>query len=150
MVSKSPEDTQGLGRRLGELARAGDVVLLVGELGVGKTCLTQGIAWGLGIEDYTLSPSFVLLREYQGRLPLYHMDLYRLETVEEILDLGLDDYFYGQGISVVEWADRGPGVLPAEHLLIAISYLGENQRRLRLEAGGERSRELLQGLGGGA
>jgi tRNA threonylcarbamoyladenosine biosynthesis protein TsaE len=136
-----------LGRRLGELARAGDVILLVGELGAGKTCLTQGIAWGLGIEDYTLSPSFVILREYRGRLPLYHIDLYRLERVEEVMDLGLEDYFYGQGLSVVEWADRGLGALPEEHLLIALSHLSETQRRLHLEARGGRSQELLEGLG---
>ena len=78
LISRSPEQTRQLGRRLGEIASPGDVALLVGSLGAGKTCLTQGIAWGLGVMDYTASPSFVLMREYKGRLPLYHVDLYRL------------------------------------------------------------------------
>ena len=96
LVSHSPEETQQLGRRIGRLVRPGDVFLLVGDLGSGKTCLTQGIAWGLGIEEYTMSPSFVIMRELYGRLPLYHIDLYRLDRIEESLDLGLDDYLYGR------------------------------------------------------
>ena len=91
LVSYSPDETQQLGRRIGELAVAGDIFLLVGSLGAGKTCLTQGIAWGLDIKEYTLSPSFVLIRELHGRLPLYHIDIYRLDWIEEIADLGLDD-----------------------------------------------------------
>ena len=91
-VSRSAEETQQLGRRIGELAAAGDVYLLSGELGTGKTCLTQGIAWGLRIEEYALSPTFVIMREMYGRLALYHVDLYRLDDVAEIADLGLDDY----------------------------------------------------------
>jgi tRNA threonylcarbamoyladenosine biosynthesis protein TsaE len=106
ITSRSPEETQALGARLGKLARPGDCFLLVGKLGAGKTCLTQGIARGLGIREYAASPSFVVVRELYGRLPLYHMDLYRLENIEEIADLGLDDYFYGQGVSVVEWGKR--------------------------------------------
>ncbi|MBI2851043.1 MAG: tRNA (adenosine(37)-N6)-threonylcarbamoyltransferase complex ATPase subunit type 1 TsaE, partial [Chloroflexi bacterium] len=92
IITKTPEQTQRLGVRLGELAQAGDVFLLVGKLGAGKTCLTQGIAWGLGIKEYALSPSFVIMRELHGRLPLYHIDLYRLDRLEESQDLGLDDY----------------------------------------------------------
>ena len=91
MISNSPEQTQKLGMLIGELSMAGDVFLLVGELGAGKTCLTQGIAWGLGIDEYALSPTFVIMRELYGRLPLYHIDLYRLDDIEESLDLGLDD-----------------------------------------------------------
>ncbi len=106
LISHSPEQTQELGRHIGELALAGDVFLLAGELGAGKTCLTQGIAWGLGINEYTLSPTFVIMRELYGRLPLYHIDLYRLDRIEESLDLGLDDYLYGRGVCVIEWAEN--------------------------------------------
>jgi tRNA threonylcarbamoyladenosine biosynthesis protein TsaE len=146
ITSHSPEETQDFGARLGELARPGDVLLLVGELGAGKTCLTQGIARGLGIKEYAASPSFVVVRELYGRLPLYHMDFYRLENLEEIADLGLDDYFYGQGVSVVEWADKGLSLLPAEHLLVEMSYLSDTGRRLKLKARGKRYRQLVAEL----
>jgi tRNA threonylcarbamoyladenosine biosynthesis protein TsaE len=138
MTGRRPEDTQKIGRCIGELAQAGDVILLTGNLGAGKTCLTQGIAWGLGIQEYTMSPSFVLVRELRGRLPLYHIDLYRLEKVEESVDLGLDDYFYGRGLSVVEWADRAMSIMPPEHLLIEVEYLSDTGRKLRLKPAGRR------------
>ena len=121
-------------------------MLLVGSLGAGKTCLTQGIAWGLGIVDYTASPSFVLMREYKGRLPLYHIDLYRLECVEEVADLGLDDYLYGGGMCVVEWADRALNLMPPEHLLIELAYLSPRRRSLCLEPRGRRYCDLINGL----
>lgn len=145
-ISYSTEETQRLGIQLGKLAKAGDVMLLVGELGTGKTCLTQGIAWGLGIDDYTLSPSFVLIREYQGRLLLYHIDFYRLDSIEEVVDLGLDDYLYGDGVCVVEWAERALPVLPEEHLLVKLEHLGENERKLCLEPKGEHYEELISEL----
>jgi tRNA threonylcarbamoyladenosine biosynthesis protein TsaE len=146
IISGSPEETQKLGARLGELACPGDVLLLVGKLGAGKTCLTQGIARGLGIKEYAASPSFVVVRELQGRLPLYHMDFYRLDNLAEIADLGLDDYFYGQGVSVVEWAEKGLSLLPPEHLLIEMSYISDTGRRLELKPTGQRYRELVAGL----
>ena len=146
LITHSPEQTQQLGTSIGKLALPGDVLLLVGELGTGKTCLTQGIAWGLDIEEYTLSPSFVIMREHYGRLPLYHIDLYRLDNIEEIIDLGLDDYLYGKGVCVVEWAERGLGVMPEEHLLIEISYLSGDERRFQLTPNGQRYQELLEQL----
>lgn len=146
LATGRPEETQDFGARLGNLARPGDVFLLVGKLGAGKTCLTQGIARGLGIKEYAASPSFVVVRELYGRLPLYHMDFYRLENPEEIADLGLDDYFYGQGVSVVEWAEEGTGLLPPEHLLIEMSYISDTGRRLKLKATGKRYRDLLAEL----
>ncbi|MFC1928129.1 tRNA (adenosine(37)-N6)-threonylcarbamoyltransferase complex ATPase subunit type 1 TsaE [Chloroflexota bacterium] len=138
LVSRSPEQTQALGMRIGELALPGDVFLLVGKLGAGKTCLTQGIAWGLGIEEYALSPSFVIMRELYGRLPLYHIDLYRLDRIEESVELGLDDYFYGSGVCVVEWAERALSILPVEHLLIEISYLSDTERSFKVKPNGQR------------
>ncbi|MBI2907267.1 MAG: tRNA (adenosine(37)-N6)-threonylcarbamoyltransferase complex ATPase subunit type 1 TsaE [Chloroflexi bacterium] len=143
VISRGPHQTRDLGRRIGELAQAGDVILLVGALGVGKTCLTQGIAEGLGVTEYTASPSFVLVREYQGRFPLFHVDLYRLTNLTEIADLGLDDYFQGKGMTVVEWADRAMDLLPAEHLLIDMSYISPARRRLSFEPRGERYEQVV-------
>jgi len=138
LISHSPEQTQQFGVRIGELALAGDIFLLVGALGTGKTCLTQGIAWGLDIKEYALSPSFVIVRELYGRLPLYHIDLYRLDHIEEIAELGLDDYLYGNGVCVVEWAEKGLDILPAEHLLIQINYLSDTERSFQLKPSGKR------------
>ncbi len=138
LISHSPEQTQKFGIRIGELALPGDIFLLVGSLGAGKTCLAQGIAWGLGIKEYALSPSFVIIRELHGRLPLYHIDLYRLDHIEEIAELGLDDYLYGNGVCVVEWAEKGLSMLPAEHLLIEISYLSDTERSFQLKPRGKR------------
>jgi len=146
ITTNSPGETQEFGARLGKLARPGDVFLLVGKLGAGKTCLTQGIARGLGIKEYAASPSFVVVRELYGRLPLYHMDFYRLGNLEEIAELGLDDYFYGQGVSVVEWAEKGISLLPPEHLLIEMSYVSDTGRRLKLKARGKRYRQLVAEL----
>jgi tRNA threonylcarbamoyladenosine biosynthesis protein TsaE len=146
LITTSPEETQCIGHRLGEIAEPGDVFLLVGELGAGKTCLTQGITRGLGIQDYASSPSFVIMRELYGRLPLYHIDLFRLERLEEIGDLGLDDYLYGSGVSVIEWANRGLVLLPEEHLLIEIEFIGDTHRRLRFTVSGGRYERLLTRL----
>ena len=146
LVTESPEETQRLGNRLGKLAQVGDVFLLVGGLGAGKTCLTQGIAWGLDIEGYATSPSFVVVNQYQGRLPLYHIDLYRLDRLEEVIELGLDDYLYGRGVCVVEWAEKALDMLPEEHLLVEMSYLSDTSRNLILKPVGERYIELLSQL----
>ncbi|MFC1948849.1 tRNA (adenosine(37)-N6)-threonylcarbamoyltransferase complex ATPase subunit type 1 TsaE [Chloroflexota bacterium] len=146
VISSSPEETQKLGMRIGGLTLPGDVFLLVGELGAGKTCLTQGIAWGLGIEEYALSPSFVIMRELYGRLPLYHIDLYRLDNIEESLDLGLDDYLYGEGVCVVEWAEKALSILPSEYLLIRIDYLSDTGRKLKMEPSGRHYAELAAQL----
>lgn len=146
LTSHSPEQTQRLGSRLGELADAGDVFLLIGNLGSGKTCLTQGIAWGLGIKEHAFSPSFVIVREYHGRLTLYHIDFYRLDQIEEIMDLGLDEYLYGSGVCVVEWAEKGLALLPQENLTIELSYISDMQRFVSLEPRGKRYHQLLKSL----
>ena len=146
LITHSPEETQRLGIRIGELSLPGDIFLVVGALGTGKTCLTQGIAWGLGIKEYALSPSFVIVRELYGRLPLYHVDLYRLNRIEEVVDLGLDDYLYGSGVCVVEWAEKGLSVLPTEHLLIQISYLSDTERTFQLKPSGKRYLKILAQL----
>ncbi|MBC8429612.1 MAG: tRNA (adenosine(37)-N6)-threonylcarbamoyltransferase complex ATPase subunit type 1 TsaE, partial [Dehalococcoidia bacterium] len=137
IISHSPEQTQKFGVRIGEIALPGDILLLVGDLGTGKTCLTQGIARGLNIEEYAVSPSFVVIRELHGRLPLYHIDFYRLDHLEEIAQLGLDDYLYGNCVCVGEWAEKGVNLLPVEHLLIEISYLSDTERSFELKPNGK-------------
>lgn len=146
--SDSPEQTQLLGSYLGQLAQKADVFLLTGELGTGKTCLVQGIARGLNVKEYAFSPSFVILRQYHGRLPLYHIDFYRLDQIEEIADLGLEEYFYGDGVCAVEWADKGLHVVPQDNLLISIHYVPVSQtgRSIRLKPQGERYNELIERL----
>jgi len=146
LASHSPEQTREFGIRIGELALPGDIFLLVGSLGVGKTCLTQGIAWGLGIKEYALSPSFVIVRELYGRLPLYHIDLYRLDHIEEIADLGLDDYLYGQGVCVVEWAEKAWAVLPRENLTVEMSFFSDTSRSITLSPNGKRYVEMISQL----
>ena len=106
----------------------------------------RGIAWGLGIKEYTMSPSFVIVRELYGRLPLYHIDLYRLNHLEEIVEVGLDDYLYGNGVCVVEWAEKGLSVLPTEHLLIEISHLADTERSFQLKPSGKRYLEIAAQL----
>jgi len=146
LVSRGPEETQAIGREIGKLAESGDLYLLTGNLGAGKTCLTQGIAWGLGVEGFISSPSFVILREYRGRLHLYHVDLYRMQSIAEIRDLGLDDYLYGKGVCVVEWANRG-WEYPGDYMCIEMQIVSETERRLSFSFQGERYAGILDRLG---
>ena len=120
--TNSPEQTQAVGRSIGEQAQAGDIYLLTGSLGAGKTCLTQGIAWGLGVPGYTRSPTFVLMTRYQGRMVLHHVDLYRIGDPEEAWDLGLDEQLFSDGICVIEWADRAAELFPEDCLWVHLYY----------------------------
>lgn len=141
------EETRELGRRLGVLAPAGLVVLLNGDLGAGKTCFSQGVASGLQVpsESPVTSPSYTLLNIHYGRLPLYHFDLYRLSQVDDLEDLGYDDFAEGEGLTLVEWADRMSVELPAS-LVISVDHLPGEQRRLAFEARDDLGRELLAKL----
>ena len=146
-ISHSEAQTRRFGARLGELLQGGDVICLAGELGSGKTCLAQGIGRGLGIEGPITSPSFTLINEYrqeQARLSFYHIDLYRLGEAKEALALGLEEYFYGEGVCVVEWADRAREVLPAEYLWIELRYIVETKRGLLMKAVEKRYEDLLR------
>src|SRR5215467_8551805 len=118
IVSHSLAQTQRLGARLGELLHGGELLLLDGDLGTGKTTLTQGLAEGLGIHEVVSSPTFTLLKEYEGRIPLYHFDFYRLDDPNEVFDLGFEEYFESKGVCVVEWAQRAEPLWPAEQLRI--------------------------------
>ena len=143
LVSRSPEETQALGQALGQAAQPGDLVLLSGELGSGKTCLIQGIARGLGIQDLVRSPTFVLVTQHPGRLMLYHIDLYRLDDPREVEDLGVDEYLEGDGVCAVEWADKAMSFFPQEHLLVELTHRDTQERLLRLTPHGERYATLL-------
>lgn len=142
LVTHTPAQTQRLGAALGASAQPGTLLLLSGPLGSGKTCLTKGIARGLDIHEVVNSPTFVLVGEYQGRLPLYHVDLYRLEDLAEIAALGLEDYFAG-GVCVVEWAERARDLFPGDHLRITLRSEGLRVRHLALDAAGPAHEALL-------
>ena len=130
LTSSSPECTREVGRLLGEGAEPGDAFLLTGPLGAGKTCLTQGIAWGLGVEGYARSPTFVMVTRHRGRLTLHHIDLFRIQDLEEARDLGLEEYLAGEDVCVVEWADRASSIFSEDSLWIALEYGTEETERL--------------------
>ncbi len=144
VVSASAADTIALGERLGGLARAGDLLCLWGDLGAGKTQLAKGIAVGLGIDDTVNSPTFVLMSEYAGRLPLFHVDLYRLADAADALAGGVVDERQADGLTVVEWPDRMGSVLPAGRLDVRIDGSGDEPRTIELVAGDERHRRYLE------
>jgi len=141
----TPSATRRLGERIGRLLRAGDIVLLAGELGAGKTVLAQGIGRGLGVTDPIKSSSFVIMNEYEGRLRLFHADLYRLEDPAQVAELALDEVA-ARGVLVVEWPERAPRELPAEHLLVRLDYDGARARRIEVAARGERYAALARRL----
>lgn len=147
MTSHSVEQTQAFGARLGAQLRAGDVVALQGDLGAGKTNFVQGIARGLGVTEDVNSPTFILANEYHsGRLPLYHVDAYRISDAAEAEAFGLDDYLFGDGITVIEWAERVREALPREVLWLELEYVSENERALRATARGERAQQLVAAM----
>ncbi len=119
--SYSPEDTFAAGEKIGREAKPGMLCTLTGDLGVGKTVLTQGVAKGLDIKEYVNSPTFTIVQVYEsGRLPLYHLDVYRIGDIEEMEEIGYEDYFYGEGLCIVEWADLISELIPEEHTQIII------------------------------
>ena len=133
-ITNSAAETRKLGERLAKQLKAGDVVLLEGELGAGKSELARGVARGLGVQETVTSPSFTILNVYEsGCTPLYHFDWYRLESEEELYELGMDEYLGGEGIALVEWPDRCPDAVPADCLRIRIAAEGENTRRIEAE-----------------
>ena len=133
MITHSPAETRALGARLARLLLPGDVLVLEGDLGAGKSEFTRGIARGLGIEGPVASPSFTILNVYdEGRIPLYHFDWYRLSGEDELYDMGLDEYLGGDGIAVVEWPSRCPEAVPEDHLLIRIIPVDETSREITM------------------
>jgi len=124
-----------LGRQIGAFLLPNEVVALTGTLGAGKTTLIQGIAAGLGVKDYVTSPTFIIINEYQGRLPLYHFDLYRLEDLGSIEELGVEEYFQRGGVCLIEWAERMTELLPAKRETIEIKLIDENEREICVSSG---------------
>lgn len=147
VTSHSPEDTRKLGRIIGGLAQGNDLYLLEGNLGTGKTHLVQGIAFGLGIREYACSPSFMIAREYHGRLALHHLDLYRLDHIEEIADLGLDEYIRPGAVCAIEWAEKGSGVLPQDNLTVQLEHLPGDSRVITFLPRGKRYDKLSAAIG---
>ena len=147
LYTSGPEETQRVGRLIGQQARPGDVYLLSGPLGAGKTCLTQGLARGLGVEGYVRSPTFVLMTRHHGRLTLHHIDLYRIGSPAEAWDLGLDEQLFDSGVCVIEWAERAEELLPEDALWLEFSY-GESseEREIVLDTESERYDALLTEL----
>lgn len=145
ITTDSPAETLELGSRLARELAPGDLVALIGELGAGKTMFTKGIAKGLGVGeyDYVNSPSFVVMKEYPGEKPLYHFDIYRLEEKSFCETLDYEEYFYGDGVTVVEWADKVADILPEEYLEVRISYLDEDKRRFEFLPRGERFKRIV-------
>jgi tRNA threonylcarbamoyladenosine biosynthesis protein TsaE len=133
VLSRSPEETQACGERLGRRLSPGAVVACVGELGAGKTCFLQGLARGLGVTTAVTSPTFVLVNQYRGRLPVHHLDAYRTGSLTELVDLGLDEMLDGPGVTVIEWADKLLPLLPARTIYVRIEGLGEEPRRITIE-----------------
>lgn len=145
IITKSPEETKNLGKEVGKLAKPGDLLAFYGELGAGKTCFIQGISRGLKVKDYVTSPSFTIVNEYQGKIPIYHFDLFRLNT-EEILELGYEEYFYGEGLTVIEWAEKIEQLLPKEHLKIEIKFKDRYQRTISFISQGDSFNKFLEEL----
>ena len=127
-TSRSPEQTEAIGETLGRTLGPGDVLGLSGELGAGKTCFARGVARALGVHGPVVSPTFTLVNEYHGRLPLYHVDAYRTAGVGDLASLGLDEYFDGAGVTVVEWADKLGFLLPGRAIRVDISGVGDEPR----------------------
>ena len=132
--TRTPAETQTIVEEIGKQLRQGDLVALIGDLGTGKTCLTQGIARGVGVypNQTVNSPSYTLINEYAGKIPIYHVDLYRLQNHDELLDLGLDEYMEGNGICIIEWAEK-LGSLKISHTKIQITWLSEMTREIEIQ-----------------
>lgn len=148
-LSSSPAATSALGKRMGERLPAGSVVALTGELGCGKTLLTRGICAGLGVPSRQVnSPTFVLVNEYRGRLPVFHMDLYRLGTETDVVELGITDYLLrtASGVLIIEWAEKIPSLLPADLLKVEFEILSARKRRIVFLASGRTFGSLLKEL----
>jgi tRNA threonylcarbamoyladenosine biosynthesis protein TsaE len=144
--TRSPQETETLGEKLARDLRAGDVLGLSGGLGSGKTCLVRGICRGLGVQDRVTSPSFLTVNEYRGHLPVFHVDLYRVDRVTDLRTDGYDEMVFGPGVTLIEWSERIAQVLPGQRLDVSIDITGPQARRLIFRSHGSRGRDLLTRL----
>lgn len=149
LLSKAPTDTEKIGEKIGQALENGDVVCLSGELGVGKTAFVKGLAKGMGVKEHITSPTFTIVNEYNGKYTLYHFDVYRVNDVDELCEMGFEEYLYGDGISVIEWAELIKPILPKEKLWVEISKdikKGEDYREISLTPYGEKYSKMVQQL----
>ncbi|KJF25874.1 ATP/GTP hydrolase [Clostridium aceticum] len=144
--SFNEQETKNLGIKLGRLVKPGDILCLIGDLGAGKTTFTKAFAIGLEVEDDVTSPTFTILQEYQGRIPLYHFDVYRIENINEMEDIPYEEYFYGNGVCVIEWAHLIQEVLPKDYMKIQINYVDIELREICFEATNEYYKKLVEEL----
>ncbi|MDN5316081.1 MAG: tRNA threonylcarbamoyladenosine biosynthesis protein TsaE [Thermoanaerobacterium sp.] len=143
--TKSPIETEKIGFKLGNLLKRGSIVLISGELGVGKTVLTKGIAKGMGIDDYVTSPTFMIVNEHLGDIPLYHFDVYRIDDYTELYDIGYEEYFYGDGVCVIEWPEKIKPLIPEENIFIRMD-MGDtfDERTIEIVSNGEKYDEVVK------
>ncbi|SHH36152.1 tRNA (adenosine(37)-N6)-threonylcarbamoyltransferase complex ATPase subunit type 1 TsaE [Tepidibacter thalassicus] len=134
---KNEEETKEIGYKLGKLLNKGNVVCLIGDLGAGKTTITQSIAKGLGVDDYITSPTFTIVNEYEGRVPLYHFDVYRISSSEEMYEIGFEEYIYGQGVCIIEWANLIEDILPDNYLKLELNYKEDGREMILIPFGQE-------------
>jgi len=148
IITRSVEDTRALGKDIGRRLQSNTVITLTGDLGSGKTVFVQGLAKGLGVSNgyYVTSPTYTLINEYPGRFRLFHVDLYRLDHVEELEDIGLDEIINGEGVVAVEWADKLPGNLLADYISLQFEIMGEESRKILLFGYGLQLSILLKGI----
>lgn len=147
IISKGPGETVRFGERLAKLVKGGDIICFFGDLGSGKTTLIKGVARGLKIRDTQVnSPTFVLMNVYQGRLPLFHFDLYRLDDMEGISSIGYDEFLYDDGVAVIEWADRLGELMPEEYLRVELKHKDKDERTIALSSKGARYQKIIEAL----
>ncbi len=142
IVTDSEALTIKLGENIGKVLEPGDIISLTGDLGAGKTQLTKGIAAGLGVVDYVTSPTFIIVNEYEGRIPLYHFDVYRINDIQEMYEIGFDEYLFGKGVCVIEWGDIVSDMLPEKIIRINMKKVDDNIREISIE--GSKSFDFLR------
>lgn len=139
-------ETEELGRKLGEALKGGEVIAMTGDLGAGKTTMTKALAKGLGIDDHVTSPTFTILNEYEGRLKLFHFDVYRIDDIEEMYDLGFEEYIYGDGVSIIEWSNLIKEILPDDTINIEILATDDEKRNIKISGRGKKFDNLSKEL----
>lgn len=147
MISKTLnniKETELIAHRLGKKVKAGDIICLIGDLGAGKTTFTQSLAKGMEVDDYVTSPTFTIIQEYEGRIPLYHFDVYRIADSSEMYDIGFDEYVYGSGVCVIEWAHLIKDVLPKDYLWIELNYIDDTKRKINFEYTNDYYKNLVE------
>lgn len=133
IITKSEEETMKIGTAIGEKLGPGDIISLNGDLGAGKTYITKGIAKGLEVDDYITSPTFIIVNQYEGRIPLYHFDVYRINDIDEMYEIGFDEYLYGNGVCIIEWGKIVEELLPDYAIKIDINKIDDNTREIVID-----------------